>query len=462
MSSASPQNPKRKRGTSDGAQWAVVGGGLMGLTISLRLAQAGYGGTILEASPEIGGLAAAWTLNGVTWDKHYHVTLLSDRWTRGLLNELGLEPQMRWVVTRTGFFAGGRLSPMSNAIDYLRLPALGMVAKLRLAATILYASRLRDWRRLERIPVEVWLRRCSGNQAFERIWRPLLQAKLGEGYRDASAAFIWATIQRLYAARRTGLKREMFGYVPGGYARILARFAEHLEHFGVRVKTGCAVQRIRRSGGRLTVSTDDGEEMFDGVVVTTSPSLAARICVDLTDAERTQLRSVKYQGVVCAALLLDRPLSDSYLTYLADADLPITAIVDMSAFVDPAQFEGRGLVYLPRYVHASEAIFSESDARIEDRFVKALRRVYPDLERGQVCCCRISRVREVFPIPTLDYSTRLPSPTTSVPGLHLVSSAHIINGTLNVNDTVRVAEQAARSLIQTDGMRIELGEEGSS
>ena len=35
----------------------------------------------------------------------------------------------------------------------------------------------------------------------------LVGAKLGESYRETNAAFIWATIQRLYAARRTGLKR---------------------------------------------------------------------------------------------------------------------------------------------------------------------------------------------------------------------------------------------------------------
>ena len=38
---------------------------------------------------------------------------------------------------------------------------------------------------------------------------------------EVAASFIWATIQRLYAARRSGLKKEMFGYVPGGYAHVL-------------------------------------------------------------------------------------------------------------------------------------------------------------------------------------------------------------------------------------------------
>jgi hypothetical protein len=35
---------------------------------------------------------------------------------------------------------------------------------------------------------------------------------------------------------------------------------------------------------------------------------------------------------------------------------------------------------------------------------------------------------------------------TSVAGLHLVSSAQIVNGTLNVNETVELAERAAAAL----------------
>ncbi len=424
----------------------------MGLTLALRLAQNRHKVTLFEAASEIGGLAAAWTLDGVTWDKHYHVTLLSDTWTRAILRELDLDSQVRWVETKTAFFADGRLSPLSNALDYLRLPVMGTISKLRLAATIIHASRVRGWQRLEQMPVRDWLRRWSGSRAFDRLWQPLLKAKLGEEYQRASAAFIWATIQRLYAARRTGLKKEMLGYVPGGYSTTLQRFAGRLSALGVDLRLGTPVDRIERAGIRLRVVTPDADENFDRVVVTTTPALASRMCVDLTQHERQCLASIDYQGIVCAAVLLERPLGDCYLTYLAEEGLPITAVVDMTALAEPDQFDGCGLVYLPRYSHHSEPIFEESDKAIESRFLGALARVYPSFQRDQVRCCRISRVREVFPIPTLGYSTRVPSPSTSIPGLHIINSAHIINGTLNVNDTVRVAEREARVLIETDGL----------
>jgi hypothetical protein len=37
--------------------------------------------------------------------------------------------------------------------------------------------------------------------------------------------------------------------------------------------------------------------------------------------------------------------------------------------------------------------------------------------------------------------------TTSVPGVHIVNTAHILNGTLNVDETVQLANKAAMELI---------------
>lgn len=430
----------------DGQRWAVVGGGMLGLTIAHRLAQHGHTVTVFEAADQVGGLAGAWTVGDVTWDRHYHVTLLSDAHLRAVLDELDLDTEIDWVKTKTGLFADGSLSPVSSSIDFARLPVLGIADKARLAATILRASRTGDWRRLEQIPVADWLRRWSGRPTYDRFWLPLLRAKLGEAYRDTSAAFIWATAQRLYAARRSGLKEEMFGYVPGGYARVLARFVEVLEREGVRLELGARVQDVAVAPeGGITIDVPDRDAArFDQVVLTVNPGLAVRMCSGLAAYERTLLEGVRYQGIVCASVLLDRPLAGYYLTYITD-DTPITGIVEMSAMVDRRHFGGKTLVYLPKYVAPDDPLLSKSDDEIAASFLPALRTVYPEV--GDVQAFKVSRVREVFPIPTVGYSTRLPPTTTSVPGLHLVSSANIVNGTLNVNETVELAERTARRLV---------------
>jgi protoporphyrinogen oxidase len=429
----------------DGARrWAVVGGGMLGLTLALRLNEAGHDVALVEAADSLGGLASAWRLGDVVWDRHYHVTLLSDLHLRAILRELGLESEMNWVETKTGYYADGRLSSVSNTLEFLQLPSLNLLDKARLGATILYGSKVRDWERMERTPVADWLVKWSGRRTFERFWLPLLRAKLGESYRDASAAFIWATIQRLYAARRTGLKKELFGYVPGGYARILDRFAEVLTDRGVELVLGRRVEGIAAEPDRhdgVRVRLQGGEERsFDSVVVTASAPVAARMCEGLRDDELRALQAIRYQGIVCTSVLLRRPLAPYYLTYITD-EVPFTAVVEMSAFVDRSHFGGNSLVYLPKYVGPDDPLFSQSDEEIESRFLDALFGMYPSLPPDDVIACRTSRVRQVFAIPTLGYSRTLPPTTTSIPGVHIVNSAHIVNGTLNVDETVQLAEK---------------------
>ena len=241
-SSTSPQASSSS--TNAPKTWAVVGGGMLGLATAWRLAERGHKVTLLEAAPELGGLTSAWQLGDTTWDRYYHVTLLSDTRLRALLSEIGLEKEIRWVQTRTGFFSGGKLYSLSSSFDFLKFPPLSLWQKFRLGSTIFYASKLRDWKALERIPVDKWLRKLSGKSTFNKIWLPLLKAKLGDAYKRTSAAFIWSYIDRMYKARRSGMKREMFGYVPGGYRRILQVLAAALEARGATVKTASPVTNV--------------------------------------------------------------------------------------------------------------------------------------------------------------------------------------------------------------------------
>jgi len=272
---------------------------------------------------------------------------------------------------------------------------------------------------------------------------------LGPFATRASAAFIWAIIARMYAARNTGLKREMFGYMRGGYNRTLARFEERLRAAGVEIDTGCSVQRVEPDGGGgVNVVSSLGVQQFDNVAITLVPPVAAKLCPALNSNERERCSSVEYQGIICASLLLDTPLTPYYITNIADASVPFTAVIEMTALVDRSEFRGRSLVYLPKYMPIEDVRRAASDAEIEDLFLGALQRMHPAFSRKTVRTFKISRVPYVFPVPTIGYSDRLPPIETSVPGVFLASSAHIVNGTLNVNETVKLANSVSRTVLQ--------------
>lgn len=436
--------------TKDTRSWGIIGGGIMGMTLALRLAQKGFKVTILETSPKLGGLTQPIEMDGVVWDRFYHVILMSDLNTRKIIKEIGLEDELRWVETKTGFFSDGKLYSMSNIFEFLKFPPINLIDKFRLGLTIVSASLIKDWRRMEGIPVDKWLIRWSGKRVFEKIWLPLLKAKLGDNYKMTSASFIWTTIQRMYAARRTGLKKEMFGYVSGGYNIINAALEKKLREVGVTIIVNTQVKQIiKDQDNRMNIETTSMDNyQFDEVISTLPSDISIQIVQSLNEDEIQRHKAIKYLGVVCPSILLSRPISQYYVTNITDTWPPFTGIIEMTALVDKNELGNRSLVYLPKYVTPGDELFNKSDKDLREYFLGALFKMYPDLSEKDILHWNMASARRVFALPTINYSMNLPSVKTSVAGYYIINSAQIINGTLNVNETVQVAESKLEEILK--------------
>lgn len=425
----------------------IVGGGLLGLTLALRLRQRGYAVTVFEAAPVPGGLAAPAAIGSYAWDRFPHDIVLSDRHLRSLLQEIGIAERLRWGMARTGLLVGGKVHSLSSPLDVLRYPPVGLVDKARLGLTIFRAGNLRDPSGLEALGAAEWLSRWSGTHGYERVWLPLLKARLGESHAKASAAFVWSLVARMYAARRLGHKRELFGYVQGGYGVILKALCAQLAELGVRLEVGVPVARVIDDQDGATVLLQDGRiTAVDHVVVTTPAPIAARLCPQFSDAERARLERVAYQGIVCMSVLLRRSLGSFYATNIADPGMPFSNVIELTTLVPPAALGGHTLVYLPRHVAQDDSYWSLSDTTIRTRFLAALGTMYPTLAQRDVVAYEIARVRYAMALPTRHYTRDAKPPLhTSRARIHLASSAQIGHGTLSANDTIALANaQAAR------------------
>ena len=422
--------------------WAIIGGGMLGMTLALRLVQQGQKVTIYESAEKAGGLTSAWKMDDIVWDRFYHVILMSDLNTRKILKEIGLENEINWVETKTGFYSEGKLYSMSNLIEYFKFPPINLIDKFRLGLTIFVASKIKDWKAMEKILVEDWLKKWSGKNVFEKIWLPLLKAKLGENYKTTSASFIWSTIQRMYAARRSGLKKEMFGYVNGGYENINGRFVDHLVNAGVEFKYDSMVTKISKAPtGLIEIELQNSElSVFNKVISTLPSTISAKIAPGISDIEKQKHNSIKYLGVICTSVLLKKKLSDFYVTNITDKDTPFTGVIEMTALINPKEVNNLHLIYLPKYVNSDDALLNIPDEKLSLSFLNDFLKMYPSVKKNDVTFCGVSKARNVFSLPTLNYSDNLPDIKTSIENYFIINSAQIINGTLNVNETILVAE----------------------
>ncbi len=146
----------------------------------------------------------------------------------------------------------------------------------------------------------------------------------------------------MYKARRSGMKREMFGYVPGGYQRILQTLTSELEKRGVEILTSSPVENIEYDSvdRNLRVTCGSGDRArtltFDRVINTAPSPIISRSCPSLTDDEQRRLGSAEYIGVVCTSLLLDRPLGGYYVTNITDSGIPLTGVIEMDRSLRPS------------------------------------------------------------------------------------------------------------------------------
>jgi protoporphyrinogen oxidase len=432
--------------------WGIIGGGMLGMTLALRLTQDGHKVTIYESADKVGGLTSSWEMDGTVWDKYYHVILMSDLNTRKILQEIGLESEMQWVETKTGFYSGGKLYSMSNIIEFFKFPPINLIDKFRLGLTIFVASKIKNWQRLENIFVADWLTKWSGKRVFEKIWLPLLKAKLGDNYKNTSAAFIWTTIQRMYAARKSGLKKEMFGYMAGGYEKINQRFEQHLLALGVTIHYNTKVTAIKKvADEKMELTTEKSTQIFDRVISTLSSQASVAIANELTPKEKQQHNDIKYLGVICPSVLLKKAISPYYVTNITDSWPPFTGVIEMTALIDKKEVNGKHLVYLPKYVNPDDALFDKDETALRKMFCDALFKMYPQLSDDDILFWGTSKARVVFALPTINYSKNVPSITTSMGNYYIVNSAQIINGTLNVNETILVAENKLKEILKQNG-----------
>jgi hypothetical protein len=108
-------------------------------------------------------------------------------------------------------------------------------------------------------------------------------------------------------------------------------------------------------------------------------------------------------------------------------------------------------VYLPKYVDSDDALFNADDSEIRKIFLGALLKMYPEISEADVLYFGVSKARVVFALPTIGYSVNLPGIKTSIENFYIVNSAQIINGTLNVNETIQVAESKLKIIL--DGIQ---------
>lgn len=427
-----------------GEHVGVIGGGISGLATAHGLSKGGARVTVLESSSELGGLGGVFDVDGVPLERFYHCMLPSDRHLLALLRDIGLDTQVYWKETSFGFMREGRLYGLNTPLELLRFSPLTMLDRVRVGATGAWGS-IRSARGLDDITCESWLTALSGRRAFDVFWKPMLEAKFGDRYREVPALWFWTRFNR-----EKGAKKERKGYLSGGYRRITDTLARSLRERGVEIVTGCAVEQLDLDPqGRPFVALRDGATRGFDRVVYAGPVAGLGAILDPVRLGLTVRQigaGIDMQGVVNAVLLLRRGLTPHYWVATVDPSVPFQGIVETTTLIDTRDTGGLHLVYLMNYLHRSDPLFARDDAAVLADYVGALKRLFPDLRDADIAGRHVFRSPFVEPIYTLGFGARKPD-ITLLPGrVYLATTAQVYPEVTSWNGSVGLAAQVVERM----------------
>ncbi|MGI9038009.1 MAG: NAD(P)/FAD-dependent oxidoreductase [Gemmatimonadota bacterium] len=422
---------------------AVVGGGIAGLTAAYRLARAGVRVTLFEAADTFGGLGTYFEHEGHDFDKFYHVILPTDEHLLRLAGELGLADDVYWKETSLGFLYDRRIYPLAGPLDLLRFDPVPFSDRIRLGLTAIWAAHVARPGPLDDITVESWLRRLSGQRAFSRLWQPLLEAKFGDAYHDIPALWYWAAFNR-----EKGTKKEVKGYIRGGYRAFAEGLIAAARENGADLRTGTPVHQVQLRDEGVAVVADGEELAFDKVVFCTPfaavPELAdpATLRPRLADLPL----DLDHQGVINVVVMLGRSLTPHYWVPVVECGVPFRGIVETTRVLEPGDAHDRHLVYLLNYVHRSSDEFARTDEDLIEDYVAGMRSLFPDLETSDILSTHIFRTPFVEPIWTPGYSRRVP-PAELVPSrVFLATTAQVYPEVTSWNTSIGLATDVSRQM----------------
>jgi protoporphyrinogen oxidase len=409
-----------RRIDSSGNHVVVLGGGIAGLAAGYYLSRAGYGVTVVEKAPAVGGLCASFQSHGFTLDlgphKLYSVI-------PGVLDEIrrimgdGLIEHQKT----------SRIRLLDHYLDYplrvgnlLRLLGPWRAAKLGIEYSSAITSALIGSRKP--VSYEDYVLSRFGKGVYELVFEPMARKVWGDPKLiSADLARIrlpsvrtMELFLRLFQIREASPEVEapFFYYPKGGFGAFPDRLAEEIRAAGGRVLTNATptlVEKDNESVSCVRVESPLGLERFPcQFLVSSIPihALALLLCPS-DEALQAEARELRFRNLALVYIFLkqDRLIKDHWI-YFPESRYPFNRLFEQKAMHEKLGPKGRTAVCFDITCDEADEAWSASDEQLSRRCLDALVEVgLTTPERFESGLVR--RFRSFYPVYSLDYRERL-------------------------------------------------------
>jgi protoporphyrinogen oxidase len=423
------------------ARVVVLGAGAMGLAAAYHALKRGHAVTLLEASPQVGGMAAHFDFGGLSLERYYHFVCKADQPTFDLMDELGIGDKMRWVPTSMGYFFDGKLYPWGDPVSLLKFPKLGVVEKLRYGLMMFLQTKRRNWSALENVSAKTWIERWCGESVYCKLWKPLFDLKFYEYADNVSAAWIWTRIKRVGNSRRSMFQEEM-GYIEGGSETLVRALESAIARLGGTVELACPVTEVICEGGHVTGVLAGGRTFAADAVISTVPTPhVSRLVPTLPQDWKAKYDAIANIGVICVVFKLRRSVTKHFWVNIIDPHFEIPGIIEFSNL----RPTGDTIVYVPYYMPVTQAKWSKDDAFFKEEAFGYLKRLNPQITDADFIGMHVGRLRHAQPVCPPGFLSMIPPVETPIAGLQIADTCFYYPEDRGIAESVRFgAEMAER------------------
>ncbi len=420
---------------------AIIGAGFGALAASFDLSQDQQNQIeVIDAQSVPGGMASGFENQAWDWslEEHYHHVFTTDQAFKDFLTDLHLADQLFFKKVKSSTLYQGQIFQIDSPWSLLRFSKISLFSRLRTGLVLAFLKILPNGVLLENFQASHFLKQTMGQEAWQVIWEPLFQAKFARFKDQINMAWFWARVHPRSA---------QLGYVKGGFKRLAELIVQRLKKAGVHFEFATQVQQITADENqRLTLTLlkanhQPEKRSYDLVISTLTAPVFARL-IDLPE-----LKSNKLQGLGAMTMLLrlkNKLLKDgTYWLNVNEQNWPFVAVVEHDNYISSEHYNQESLVYLGRYLEASDPAYRKSVQELLDDYRPYLQQLSPtfntDLKEALLFKTPFAQ-----PLSFTQQSRFLPKFETSVANLYWVCMQHVYPFDRGINHAIKSARKLAQ------------------
>jgi protoporphyrinogen oxidase len=395
----------------------IIGAGVTGLTCAYRLARAGHRATIYERSPDVGGLAASFEMEGSIFDYGPHEFCTENpvliEILRDVLGDDFLVRQKHAAQLFNGRFVDYPLSPVQVLQQFSPALSLRVLFEVTLQRLKNLVYSVQDY------SFEKWVAHRFGKTMYRRYFGPYTEKVWGVDPdcldpRTASNRISFNSVfdyvlkaTAYYLFKRDDFStihsplKHQFYYARRGVGTLTRRLAEQCEAVGVEIHRGWTLDRIVYDHGVAgALHFDNGEVLRDfDYLVSTIPVTRLLSCLGLPAPQAP----IRFRSMIFVFLQIPREqMSPFSWIYFPDPNICFQRSTDFAHLRADMNPPGKTGVCLEISCFADDPVWRLEDGEIVARVRRDLHRVGL-LDRDLPCPASVVRRRFVYPIQIIGY-----------------------------------------------------------